>query len=219
MIRIGRRAADVQISAAALGRLHSEFARRRCVRLTAFLTQDLLCDLQRLIAGAAFEQRTVPHIGCQQVIRDPRVYAAGVLSLNRQVLFRALEQITGEGPIGGFDGQVYRLMPGTGEQLAWHDDRQEPGRVLGISVNLGDAPYEGGLFQIRDQRGGQVLGEMANGRPGDAVLFDVGPGYAHRVTPVQVGAARIALAGWFLDRPNLPFTAVASQGDRPEAGQ
>src|SRR2546423_5690378 len=126
MICIGRRSVRMAVPADECEHLRSHFARARCLQLPGLLDQDLLESLQRRIAAAPFAPREVHHIGFQEVAADPGLNAMAFLILNRDPLFRFLQEVTGLQPVRGFAGQVYRLEPNSGQQLDWHDDRLEP---------------------------------------------------------------------------------------------
>src|SRR5262245_37773660 len=130
--------------------LRSDFERHRWLRLPALLDGEALGDLQRRTSAAVVARRELPGVGRLAVTVAPGLYALGILLLNREPFFRFLEEVTGLPRVRGFDGQTYRLEPNAGQDLDWHDDRNEPGRILGISINLGDRPYQGGEFQLRD---------------------------------------------------------------------
>jgi len=125
-------------------------------------------------------------------------HAAGLLHflVNNRTLFPFLEGITGCARIQDFDGRVYRMLPGGGHYDTWHNDMTE-NRMVGMSVNLGSAPYGGGLFQLRYKASGQMIHEAANTGFGDAILFRLDYSLQHRVTNVEGSVSKLAYAGWF----------------------
>ena len=86
-----------------------------------------------------------------------------LLLVNDERMLDVVRSITGCGPIGHFDGRVYRLEPSSDHYDSWHDDLGD-GRLVAMSINLGRQPYEGGALEIRDRRTG------ATTRPGALTL-------------------------------------------------
>jgi hypothetical protein len=81
----------------------------------------------------------------------------------------------------------------------WHDDLPEnPTRRIGITINLSENPYEGGLFELRKKKTQQILTRHRHEKPGSALIFDVSDALEHRVWPVTSGGPRRIFAGWFL---------------------
>jgi hypothetical protein len=68
---------------------------------------------------------------------------------------------------------------------------------VGMSINLGRRPYQGGVFRLRDEASGAVLCDLPNTSQGDAIFFRVSPTLKHMVTPIQGTEPKIAFAGWF----------------------
>ena len=97
--------------------------------------------------------------------------------------------------------RIHRLEAGGRHFDSWHTDLDES-RTLGMSVNLSAEPYEGGVFEIREEGAAPPLTRIANTDPGDAIVFAIEDGLEHRVTPVKGCVAKTAFAGWFgSDRP------------------
>ena len=122
--------------------------------------------------------------------------------MNEPPLIEAARTITGCAEIGLFAGRVFRLEPSSGQSFDWHDDLGDTARRVAFSVNLGKRAYSGGILQIRERRAPELIAEVANLAPGDAVLFRLAPHLVHRVTPVEGTVPRLAFAGWFLEGPN-----------------
>lgn len=117
-------------------------------------------------------------------------------------LFEIVRDLTGCGPIGCFDGRVYRIDPAQDHHDSWHSDVGEE-RLVAMSVNLGREPYAGGTVQIRDEGTGRVISEVANRVPGDALIFDIDERLRHRVSAVEGHVPRTAFAGWFKSEPSF----------------
>jgi hypothetical protein len=128
---------------------------------------------------------------------------------NDVALFELVRAITGCDRIGAFGGRVYRMLPGAEHEGTWHDDLAE-GRMVTLSINLGDAPYSGGVLEIRDRQSKRVLQRVANTGFGDAVIFRIGRELQHRVTAVEGSVPKTAYAGWFVSDPD---SALIRPGD------
>ena len=170
--------------------------------LPQFLEPNLLDSLRRQLDEADFVDRTHEGIGTELCL--PPGPLSGILELlvNDQALFEVVEALTGCEAIGCFEGRVYRMVPGEGHYDSWHGDLGHD-RLVAMSVNLGAEEYRGGLLQIRRVDAPEIEHEVANVGPGDAILFRIAPGLAHRVTEVEGSVAKTAYAGWFRARPHF----------------
>jgi hypothetical protein len=110
-----------------------------------------------------------------------------------------MRRITGHESIGLFSGRIYKMEPSAGHFDSWHADigSRHRDRLLGMSINLSPRAYQGGLFRLRDENTGQILCELLNTTPGDAIVFDISPALKHMVSPVEGSEPKIAYAGWF----------------------
>lgn len=187
--------------AAGLSELRASFAATECIVLPGFLSADLLTVVQDKVAAGTFVERRHGHIGNESSLAPG--HATGLLELliNDTLLFDTVNTITGCGPIGCFEGRVYRMLPQVGHFDSWHGDIGE-GRLIAMSVNLSPAPYAGGLLQLaRVDRPSELLAEVANTGPGDALLFRIAPTLQHRVTAVAGSLPKTAYAGWYRSYP------------------
>lgn len=191
--------------------LRDEFAQRHCVVLLHLLSPDVLQSLMQRLATAEFVE--TPHYfhhaqgDAREFAKDltivgksPVLHALHLL-LNMPALFEVIEQITGSPKIGCFSGRIYRSLPGSDHHLDWHNDQEEATRLIGLSVNLSEQMYEGGVFQLRERVSERLTAEVTRGGLGSAHLFRVAPLVEHRVTPVEGLYARTAAAGWFMSQP------------------
>jgi SAM-dependent methyltransferase len=110
-------------------------------------------------------------------------------------LFEMVRAITGCRRIGGFDGHLYRMMPGPEDQDWGHNHQHN--RLVAMCINLSPTPYSGGILEIRDRDSREVLQSVANTGPGDALLFSIAPPLEHRVTAVEGDLPRTVYEGWF----------------------
>jgi hypothetical protein len=220
VIQLTRSGTVVSGPSSALETLRHDFARQHYVRLPGFLEPQLLRFIQSSVEHAEFEERV--HLHAQHVPSAPDAQpwardvtmkanlAQGLLDLllmNDAVLFETIEFITAAERIGCFDGTVYRIDPASGHYDSWHDDVGHF-RVAAISINLSAAPFTGGVLQIRNAATSEILSDVPNPCPGDAVLFRVSPQLQHRVGKVEGATARTVFAGWFCSEPVFDFRSA-----------
>jgi len=188
--------------------LKEEFFRRHCVVLVQLLgpaLRDLILDK---IDSAQFYAKShkddrEQEFGSDLTVRENE----GALHLihfvlNNPKVIAIIREIAGCPAIASFAGRIYRNLPGENHQLDWHNDTDQPGRLLGLSINLSSRPYQGGIFQLRDEDSGRLSCEVACHQPGDAHLFLISPTLQHRVTRLEGDASRTSAAGWFFSAPD-----------------
>jgi 2OG-Fe(II) oxygenase superfamily len=195
----------------ALDPLRAEFSSSQMVRLPGFLSRDFVGYLQLEIQHAVFVDRVHEGIGQDQHMLPNPALSLIHFALNAPELISAVEEISGHQTLGGFLGHVFRLTPGNGYD-SWHTDADGQ-RQIGLTVNLGAEPYEGGVFQLKDLASQRLLGEVANVIPGDAVLFRIDKQLAHRATAVTSTVPRLTLAGWF--HSGASFWSMLAEGGWP----
>ncbi len=176
--------------------LRTEFQARRCVRVPSFIEPRLLSRIQAQIAVASFAERAHGSISTELCME--RNVCLGLLNFlaNDPAVFRFVEQVSGCHDLTSFVGRVYRLQPDREDYDSWHADLH-PDHQLGMSVNLGTDPFEGGAFEIRRAEATEPLAAIANVGSGDAILFSIAAEVEHRVTPMRGSVAKTAFAGWF----------------------
>jgi hypothetical protein len=123
--------------------------------------------------------------------------------LNDPLLYGAVEAATGVRPLVRFQGRIYRKLAAPEHFARWHDDLQGPVRLLAMSVNLSQEPYEGGVTEIRYKGSTDLIAAIQNNGPGDALIFRIDPALEHRVTGVT-GGVKTAIVGWFGSAPPWP---------------
>ena len=193
---------------AALPGLQAEFAVRHCVLLRQLFEPALLARLLERLSHAVTTERThgaAAGLALAKelcVERGALVVQAFVLLLNNPQLFRLIERLTGCARIGSFRGRVYLMQPSAGHYDSWHSD-VDGNRLIGLSLNLSQAIYSGGLFQLRERDSMRLVAEIANHTLGDAHLFRIASGLEHRVTEVTGDVTKVALAGWFQALPEF----------------
>jgi hypothetical protein len=184
--------------------LRTAFAREHVLRLPAFLDPALAAMLETRLAGARFGARIEDGVEIEGTLEEPAVIDLFRFILNDPQLFDIVDGLTGCGAIGCFTGRVYRRRASTrpGEHYyPWHNDMADD-RLVGLSINLGREPFEGGVLQVRDAVTHAPIVEIANTVFCDAVLFRISDALEHQVTPVEGRAMRMVMAGWFRARPS-----------------
>jgi hypothetical protein len=204
----------VLASAAEIEVLRTQFEKRQYVRLRNLIPPTLLGRVARAIDGAAFYPRIHKKIGVELgMAADALAVNMLRLLVNRSRLFRFVQHITSCGPIGCFDGRVYRMLAVPDHYDSWHDDLMNHRRI-GMSLNVSSSGYEGGTFQLRD-----VIAETEVDVPntgfGDAILFRLGDHLKHRVTAVEGKLPKTAFAGWFCSEPEYLSIFRRQQSTRP----
>lgn len=191
-----------------IGCLREEFDRCHCVRLPKLLPLALLNKIQRQLQDAqtyakphiAKDGRKIAEEDC--ITETEPVVGMLRLLLNRTALFDIIQQMTGCQNIGSFKSRIYRMLPTPNHYDSWHDDANDH-RLVGMSLNLSDQIFSGGVFQIKEKKTKKILCEVANTGAGDAILFRIAAHLHHRVTPVTGGAPKTACAGWFVSQPHF----------------
>ena len=176
--------------------LREEFRAHRCVRVTSFIEPRLLSRIQEQIADAAFADRTHGTISTELCMTRNACLGLLHFLVNDPAVFRFVEQVSGCRGLGFFVGRVYRMCADREHYDSWHADLH-PDHQLGMSVNLGTEPYDGGRFEIRRADAAAPLAAIANVGSGDAILFSIADDLEHRVTPMRGPVPKTAFAGWF----------------------
>ena len=204
MMQLTKSGTIVAETAEDLDRLRVQFDEQHCIRFRGLLEPQLLCALQQQIERAEFYERVHEIVGpsppIDMCMKDNSVSEALHFVVNDREFVRVVEKVTGCGTIGSFFGSVYRLAPTLGHYDSWHSDVIE-NRMLALSMNLSTAVYRGGVLQIRNEESGQIVHEVANTSPGDAIVFRIAPYLKHRVSPIEGTTPRTAFAGWFYPQP------------------
>lgn len=178
--------------------LREQFSTRHYVRFPQLIAPPLLTHIQTQLRNGNWVPKS--HDGIKEEIVSVDAVALHLLALltNREPFLRMIERITGCPALTLFYGRVYRMLPGGVHYDSWHDDLcEEEGRVVAMSINLGEAPYSGGVFRMRDRATQAVLAEVPNTIPGDATVFHISPALQHMVTSVEGDVPKTAYAGWF----------------------
>lgn len=202
-LRLTLAGTDAGLSAEHVQALQRRFREHHHLVLKGLLAPTLLAAIAQSLERATFDAADYEGVGA-----DLRMAGGGALEglhliMNDAEFLGVIERIVQAAPLLTFWGRVYRMVPGQAHVADWHDDLFSD-RHIGISINLSDHRYEGGLFQIRRAGAEALLGEVHNTGWGDAILFRLSPDLEHRVTPVTGAHAKTAFAGWFRPGPHSP---------------
>lgn len=192
---------QIDLDGERLDALRAAWSARHFVILEQFVAPPLLMTVRRHIASGTFGTFVHQESGHEVKMDDNAAVWLLDFLMNSPDVLQAVGRIT-DRPVTWFHGRVYRLTPGTDEGHDWHKD-YEIGRQIGVSVNLTEDTFDGGVLQLRDAGTKAALSEVANTGSGDCVIFRLGDDIQHRVLPVTGHAARLAFAGWFYTGPTL----------------
>jgi hypothetical protein len=218
MIQIGKSARSPAVTSEDLATFRESFALRSHVRLAAFLDGPTLALVRAELRGASFHELVHKDIGpnLELCMNPNRALGLLMFLMNNDSLFRVVETIAGSPPITRFSGRVYRLVPGSGHLDDWHDDVVFH-RLVGLTINLSEHSYAGGVLEIRGRGSSRTVERVPNVGPGDAILFRLGRDIEHRVSPMEGTLAKTAFAGWFHSGPG--FMEVLREVGGASAGE
>lgn len=188
-----------QISGA-IADARAQFREAKALLVSGGADEDLLTALDRLGQRASFVGQPVPHIGHRWVDSQELAATAVKVAVCRSPFLRWVEEVTGCGPVSAMSAWVAEMRPGEGDALGWHRDTGAD-YALGITVHLGAAAYDGGIFELREVGSGVMRFRHDRAQRGDVLLFDIDHALEHRVTPVTGGAARRVCTGWLHKAP------------------
>lgn len=186
-----------------LSRMRQDFNKQQSLYLPGFVDSSLLDHINAGLQTAKFHQTKHLDSRNREFARDETIDGRNVvthvlhLMLNNPALFSAVRSLTESPPIGSFVGRIYRSVSGSDHHLSWHDDSENPSRLIGLSINFSKLPYSGGLFQIRDRTSRVILNEIENTQAGGAIIFRISAELQHRITAIEGDNPKIAGAGWF----------------------
>lgn len=220
MIRLGRNGVE-WLKDDEWRALQEEMRTRHCVLLKDFLSSSFISLVRPLLTTERFVpyQDVDPKGKC--FAREMRLEASDLLArlfafrLNSPRLYRAVGDLAGLGEdIRYFISKTYKMFPAGVDFDSWHTDYGYE-RLLGLSINLGTEPTQGGEFQIRDRGGGRKLHRTIKNNFGDACLFRIDKRLVHRVSPLEGTVPRFCTAGWFVSQPDLRDLISAGAGGHP----
>ncbi len=202
MIQLGR--AGLVADREDTERLRRQFEKMHWVRIPEMLDSQLLSLALTYIEQGHWRDSVVSgSVSYSEYILEPGA-AVNLLHFVSNVprFLETIREITGCSSLTWFQGRVYRMEANVGHTDAWHNDFCH-GRLIAMSLNLSPRGYQGGIFQMREQKSQRILAEFANTGLGDAILFRISRDLQHRVTDVQPGEPKTAFAGWFSARQSM----------------
>jgi len=194
---------QVALSPSDFATLQTAFRERHHLVLQSLVSEPLLKAIGGSLAQGTFDAADYAGVGSDLRLRGGGALEALHLAMNDPELLGTIERIVQAAPLSSFGGRVYRMLPGHEHVADWHDDLHAD-RHIGLSINLSEVAYEGGLFQLRRLGSDTLIAEVHNTGLGDAILFRLSPDLQHRVTPVTGAFAKTAFAGWFRPGPHPP---------------
>jgi hypothetical protein len=207
---------EVTLDATRRDHLLDHFERHNWVLVPGFLGPRILDETQRAVEDTEFEHRADRMGGELKLGEQTAVLARMLFIVNDHAVHRAVEAATGMDRIARFDGRIYRREPVPEHYHVWHDDVQGDTRLVAMSVNLSERPYEGGVLEIRRKGEVEPLARVHNTGPGDALMFRVHPDLEHCISDVTAGA-KTSLAGWFGAAPPWPHKPEVSSAHNPQS--
>ena len=180
-----------------LQELSAQFERTNAFRLPGLIHPDLFGMISSRLEDSAWDLHVDGDIARESVPAD--VVPANVLNfaVNTTEFIDFIQKLTGL-DIKYFGGRIYRMSPGGDHYDTWHSDiGNSKRRLLGMSINLGNRPYTGGVFKLRDKQTRHPICELPNTGRGDAIFFRISPTLQHMVTAVGGSEPKTAFAGWF----------------------
>jgi hypothetical protein len=181
--------------------LATAYARDRRLLLPGLVGPRLLGRVLVRLGRAAFTTRVATRVHPPAIdlkLQDPVLHGALQYLLNDARVIEFIRAVASAPAITGYVGAVYRLLPGEGHRDSWHSD-VDGNRRVGLTVNLSEAPFDGGELELRDRQSRSVLWRVHNAGPGDGLLFPIDAALQHRIRPMAGTAAKTALAGWFCE--------------------
>lgn len=174
------------------------FARHRAIECPDIIEPDFLAGLIDRCRRGGFVAEHVERLGSREIETPERAGVALGVALGRPAFLRWVEAVTGHRDLHRVVGRVIQARANGIDALDWHDDRHDKARRLAITVNLSDASYDGGDFELREVATHRMLATYRHHRPGTALIFDVADDIEHRVLPVTGGGPRRIFTGWFM---------------------
>jgi hypothetical protein len=167
--------------------------------------------LPRLLDPELMEKISAQLKHCEWITREDGTIAkeavpsdlspANVLNFvaNTSEFLDLMRRVTNCHSIMSFGGRIYRMEPGADHFDSWHADlgTTHCDRLVGMSINLSPRPYQGGVFRLRNEASAEILCELSNTGPGDAIFFRISSALRHMVTTLVGTEPKTAFAGWF----------------------
>jgi hypothetical protein len=185
--------------AANIEELAPQFARSNVFLLPRLLHPELMQMVASRLEHCTWTTQDDGTIAKEALPSDPAPASVLNFAANTSQFLDLMRLITGFHLIKLFNGRVYRMAPDADHFDSWHADMgtTHQDRLLGMSINLSPRPYQGGVFRLRDEASAEILCELSNTGPGDAIFFRISPALRHMVTQLVGTEPKTAFAGWF----------------------
>lgn len=177
------------------------FQRHRAIECRDLIEPDLLASLLDRCRRGSFVADHVDRLGSREIEAPQRVGAALNIVLSRLPFLHWVEAVTSSRGLHRVEGRVVQTRANGMDALDWHNDTHDDAagaRRLGITVNLSDAAYEGGGFELRTTATQEMRTRYRQDRAGTALIFDIAGDLEHRVLPLASGGPRRVFTGWFV---------------------
>ena len=197
-VTIGAAATRIDDAPAALARARAAFACGDAITLPSALDPAFLRTILAICRRGSYVPDYIDKIGWR-IIEEPDVAGCALrFALQRPTFLRWVEATAGCETLSRISGVVAEISAGTGQELGWHNDRNDGGlgRRLAVTIHLSDVPYDGGLFEMCERQTGRLLVREGALPPGSIMLFRIDNRLRHRVTQVISGGPRRVFAGW-----------------------
>ncbi|TCP65995.1 MULTISPECIES: 2OG-Fe(II) oxygenase [unclassified Sphingomonas] len=197
-IAIGAQRTEILVAPAGAAQ---DFKRQRAIECRDLIAPDLLASLLDRCRRGGFVADHVDQLGSREVEAPQRVGAALNIVLSRPSFLHWIEVVTGCHDLHRVEGRLVQNRANGLDALDWHNDTHDDAagaRKLGITINLSDAAYEGGSFELRMTGTQETLVRYRHDRAGTALIFDIASDLEHRVLPLASGGPRRVFTGWFV---------------------
>lgn len=179
--------------------LAHQFEQSHAFRLPGLLHPDLLEMISSRLELCCWTTQDDGTIAREALPSDPAPLSVLNFAANSFEFIHLIRRLTNNPEVKLFGGRVYRMEPAVDHFDSWHADigTAHQDRLVGMSINLSPRPYQGGIFRLRDEASGEIMCELSNTGPGDAIFFRISPALKHMVTPLSGTEPKTAFAGWF----------------------
>lgn len=197
-VTIGAAATRIDDAPAVLARARAAFAAGDAIALPTAFDPAFLRTILAICRRGPYVAEYIDKIGWRTVEERDVAGCALRFALQRPAFLRWVEATAGCDTLNQMIGVVAEIAAGTGQELGWHNDRNEGGlgRRLAATIHLSDVPYDGGLFEMCDQQSGRLLVREGARPAGSILLFRIDKRLRHRVTQVTSGGPRRVFTGW-----------------------
>ncbi len=208
MIQFTNDGVEIAGSPERLSEAREEFEGRKLIHLPGLLSEELADTVRAGIERDGFEEPDVA-TGDASIFRG--AYQGGKVGqdlrqgpvaqviadrTNDPRLLSFVQTIIGSPPLAKCVGRVFRLFP-MDDDLPWHTDA-EGGRLADLIIDLSAVQHEGGRFEMRDARTGEIFNAVDTMAFGDGLLIRISPEIEHHYKAVTGSIPKVTFSGWFV---------------------